>query len=187
MTTRPRLAFASAALAVLAPLALLAPLAPLACHGSTPPAMVGRPTPDVLFSVTDGGELRAARSRGDVVVLAFFATWCPASGATLRAVEELRVRHEGYGLSAIAINEGESATAVAAFVANARLRVAVGFDKGGAVATEMALATIPTLILIDRRGIVRHVHAGYHGAEDRFAIGREVAALVLEPLEVLPP
>jgi peroxiredoxin len=178
MTTRPRLAFASAALAV---------LACLACHASTPPAMVGRATPDILFSVADGGELRAARSRGDVVVLAFFATWCPASRGTLRAVEELRVRHEASGLSAIAINEGESATAVAAFVANARVRVVVGFDTGGAVATEMALPTLPTLVLIDRRGIVRHVHAGYRGEDDRSAIGREVAALVLEPLEVLPP
>lgn len=117
-------------------------------------------------------------------MLAFFTTWCPSSRQALKAVEELRARNAPSDLEVIAVGEGESESAaeVSAFATSLGVRARVAFDKGGAVATQLALPTVPAVVVIARDGTVRHVHAGYHGEEDRSALSREVTALLEEAL-----
>ena len=129
-------------------------------------------------ALADGGELRIEETRGHVVVLAFFTTWCPASPAALRAVEELRTRNAGRDLEVIAVGEGTSAEEVSAFANKLGVRAAVAFDMGGALASQLRLPTVPAVIVIARDGTIRHVHAGYHGEDDRTEINREVTALL---------
>jgi cytochrome c biogenesis protein CcmG/thiol:disulfide interchange protein DsbE len=145
----------------------------------TPVASVGRTAPVVAVPLIDGS-VQDLASDGEVVVIAFFTTWCPASGEMLRALEEVREGNKGAGLSIVALDEGDSAERVKQFVRSKQLKVAVGFDKDGQLAKEMSLPTVPALVVIDRRGVVRHLHAGYHGAADRTAILAEVSALLGE-------
>lgn len=141
-------------------------------------AVVVQRTAQGAVSLSDGGELRLEETRGHVVVLAFFTTWCPSSRATLRAVEDLRTRNAARGLEVIAVGEGASAEEVSTFATKLGVRAAVAFDKGGALATQLGLPTVPAVVVIARDGTIRHVHAGYHGEDDRTEIGREVTALL---------
>jgi peroxiredoxin len=151
-----------------------------AACGTRPPAVaVGTAAPSISFALAEGGEHRTEKTSGDVVVLAFFTVWCPSSSATLRALEDIRARNKDVrGLTIIAVDEGDSPADVAALAAKLGIRVRLGFDKGGVVANQMGLVTVPSVIVIDRAGRIRHVHAGYHGDGDRLAIDREIAALV---------
>jgi cytochrome c biogenesis protein CcmG, thiol:disulfide interchange protein DsbE len=156
-----------------------------AVHACTPartPAGVGRDAPDGSLLLADGGELRLSSTRGDVVVLAFFTTWCRTSPATLRALETLQWRNSALGLATtvIAIDEGDSVGEVKEFRGRLGLRLTVGYDTNNHIAEEMGLVTLPSLVIIDHRGIVRHVHAGYHGNEEGEVIAREVASLLGE-------
>jgi peroxiredoxin len=150
--------------------------------------VLGQPMMPAAFALSDGGELRLEETRGDVVLLVFFTTWCPATRNTLRALEEIRARNAANGLTVIAVGEGESAAEVSNFAINLGVRARVAFDAGGIVASQLGLPTVPAVIIIARDGTVRHVHAGYHGEEDRNAIAREVTTLLeatmpLDPAE----
>jgi len=155
-------------------------LALAACATAQPPAAVGHDAPKASFALADGGNLRLDGTRGDVVVLAFFTTYCPTSRATLRAVDNLRARNTAGGLRVIAVNEGDTTSRVDDLTGNLGVRLAVAFDKDGVAARELGLVTVPSIVVIDRQGTVRHVHAGYHGEDDRTAIEGEVAALLLQ-------
>jgi peroxiredoxin len=153
-----------------------------ACATVPPAATPGRPAPTLGFALADGSQLSTETTRGDVVVLAFFTTWCPASGAMLRAIDGIRVANRSApGLTVLAIDEGDEPAEVAALVERLGVRARVAFDRGGAIATQLGLPTMPAVIVIDREGIVRHVHGGYHGEDDAVAITSEISALLATP------
>jgi peroxiredoxin len=70
---------------------------------------------------------------------------------------------------------------VTALVQRLGIRIRVAFDRGGAIATQLGLPTMPTVIVIDREGVVRYVHGGYHGDVDAAAIATEVTTLLSAP------
>ena len=136
----------------------------------------------MAFALSDGSELKSEATRGDVVLLAFFTKWCPASGSMLRALDGLRAANASTpGLTILAIDEGDEPAEVSALVDKLGIRIRVAFDRGGAIATELALPTMPAVIVIDREGVIRHVHGGYHGDVDAEAIALEVSTLRSAP------
>jgi cytochrome c biogenesis protein CcmG/thiol:disulfide interchange protein DsbE len=148
------------------------------CARVEPRAAVGQDAARTSFAFADGSDFRVATARGDVVVLAFFTTWCPTSPATLRAVDRLRASNADTGVTVVAVDEGDTSTEVARLTDRLGVRVPIVFDKGGAAAKELGLVTVPSVVVIDRHGTVRHVHAGYHGDKDRSSIEGEIAALL---------
>lgn len=153
-----------------------------ACATAAPPAaVVGQGAPRASFELAGGGALPLDAMRGDVVVLAFFTTYCPTSPATLRAVDDLRARESAHGLRVIAVNEGGTPSQVAEWTGRLGVhRLVVAFDKDGTAANGLGLLTVPSIVVIDRHGTVRHLHTGYHGDDERAAIEAEVSALLLE-------
>ena len=143
-------------------------------------AVVGRVVPKATFSLADGAELPLESTRGSVVLLAFFTSYCPTSPGILRAVDGLRSRDAARGLTVLAVNEGDDPAHVDELATRLGVRVAFAFDKAGGAAKDMGLVTVPSVVLVDRQGIVRHVHAGYHGEDDRAAIDHEVTSLLGE-------
>jgi peroxiredoxin len=149
-----------------------------ACATVEPPAVVGQEAPKAAIALADGGDFRLDGARGDVVVLAFFTTYCPSSPATLRALDHLRARNAAGGLRVVAVDEGDTSSQVELLTGKLGVHLAIAFDNDGAAAKELGLVTVPSVVVIDRQGTVRHVHAGYHGENDRASIEGEVAALL---------
>jgi peroxiredoxin len=139
------------------------------------PVVVGREAPSTSVPLVDGTALRVG-AQGDVVVVAFFTTWCPASASMLHALDELRANNPR--VMVIALDEGDSPDQVKEFIATKKVQLPVGFDVDGQLAKQMALPTVPSMVVLDRAGIVRHVHAGYHGLGDQREVSVEVAALL---------
>jgi peroxiredoxin len=157
-------------------------LALAGCAPVPPAASPGTPAPTVAFALADGTSLASETTRGDVVVLAFFTKRCAHSGSMLRAVGAIRATDpSGAGLTVVAVDEGDEPAEVAALVDKLGLRMRIAFDHGGAIATQLGLPSMPSVIVIDRDGVVRHVHGGYHGDEEGAAIAAEVAALLAAP------
>ncbi|MDB4936555.1 MAG: thioredoxin family protein [Labilithrix sp.] len=165
---------------VLPAIMLVAPaFAAAACSPAIPPSTIGMPAPKLAFAYAGGGEHRSESTNGNVVVLAFFTVWCPSSAAMLRALEDIRVRaKDARGLTIVAIDEGDRPEDVTAFGEKLGVNLRLGLDKGGVAANQMGLVTVPSVLVIDRAGVVRHVHSGFHGSDDLEAIEREVTALV---------
>jgi peroxiredoxin len=126
--------------------------------------LVGRPAPDFALSVQAGSKLGKLSSlRGQVVLLDFFATWCGPCVQAMPHLEELHERLGSRGLKVIGIST-ESPSTVAAAAERFHLKYPLASDEGEAMQNAYHVFALPTLVLIDRQGVVREVSVADPGA-----------------------
>jgi len=101
----------------------------------------------------DRKSLRLSDSKGKVVLLNFWATWCPPCLEEMPAMERLYQRYKGKGLVVVALSvDADGATAVIPFVREHKLSFPVGLDPKTAVAERYGVRALPSTFLVDRNG-----------------------------------
>jgi hypothetical protein len=79
----------------------------------------------------------------------------------------------------VGISIDEDARQLPKFLARTPVGYPILWDRGGAAALDrLALKRVPTLLVLDGEGLVRHVHEGWAGSRTVEAIEAELAALV---------
>jgi len=112
----------------------------------------GEPSPIVLPDL-GGQPVALGDQRGRVVLLYFWATWCPYCAKEMpTSLQRLHTAFRDQGLVILAINLVEPRAQVAAWVQDRGLTFPVLLDETGAVASAYRVRATPTVILIDRRG-----------------------------------
>jgi peroxiredoxin len=117
-----------------------------------------QPTPRTAapaFALPDlsGAKLSLASLRGRVVLLYFWATWCPYCGKELpAAIEELARAYGDRSLTVLAVNIEERPETVRSWVRQHKVTVPVLLDADGDVAADYRVTATPTTILVDREG-----------------------------------
>lgn len=135
------------------------------CSGLRP-LHSGEPAPDFKsYKVTDSGRLGStqmlASTRGSVVVLDFWATWCGPCRSTMPVLEELAKRYGPRGLRVLSVNtEGRGASAAARQMINKLAPSVELLMDSGEGSTLFNVSSIPHMLVIDREGMVRMVHRG---------------------------
>lgn len=115
---------------------------------------------------------------GKVVLVDFWASWCPPCKKTLPHLGRLRQRHPGLAVVAISVDEDRKKAAdflkppdtAVVFLHDVKRSAAAAYDPGG----------MPSLFLIDRKGVLRYRHDGYT-ERDMQAIEAEIKKLTGEP------
>lgn len=139
-----------ATLAVL--LALQAMPAPAAEPGSAAPA----------FALEGpAGPVSLAAYRGKYVYLDFWASWCAPCKRSFPWMGELQKRYGAAGLQVVAINVDATRADAERFLARTPAAFVVAWDPAGAIAKQYQIKGMPSSVLIDPKGQVLHVHAGY--------------------------
>jgi peroxiredoxin len=106
-----------------------------------------------------GGDLDFASLRGKVVVLHFWATWCPPCVAELPSLDRLYRALGPAGLSVVTVSEDDDQGDVRRFLSGRSLTLPVLWDAGGRVAWgEYRTTGYPETFVIDRSGrLLQHV------------------------------
>jgi thiol-disulfide isomerase/thioredoxin len=143
--------------------------------------LVGAPAPAWKGIVAVRGDFPQALAplRGHVVLLDFWATWCLPCRLVMPRLGALQDRFGAQGLRVFGLST-EDAEDVGVFVQRSGVRYAIGIDTSEETTRAYGVSGLPTLVVIDRRGVVRDVLCGYDAAE----YGRLealVASLVAEP------
>jgi len=125
---------------------------------------------------TLGGEAVAlGQTRGQVVVLDFWATWCPPCRAELPFIEKLRNEFAGQ-VQFFGVNDEDSGT-VKSFLKKNSYELTVLLDGKRQVHREYGVSAIPTLFIIDKQGVIREHFIGSRSeAKLRQAIQAAVSA-----------
>jgi len=100
----------------------------------------------------DARPVRLADFRGRVVLLNFWATWCPPCRKELPALEEVARAFAAEGLTVLTVSVREPADTVRTFVQEVGLGLPVLLDDDGVVSDRYGVLAIPTTVVVDRRG-----------------------------------
>jgi thiol-disulfide isomerase/thioredoxin len=107
------------------------------------------------------GSVSLAEHRGKVVFLDFWASWCPPCLESVPQLEALRAEFPSSDFQIVAINVDRDPQKALAFLARNPIGYPSATDPKGEWPERFAIPTMPTSFLIDRQGIVRHVHPGF--------------------------
>lgn len=122
---------------------------------------VGRPL-KLAFTATDGSEIDVQKMNGKVVLLDFWASWCGPCIASLPEVIEVYQRHHPKGLEILGINLDQKREAMDAAIEKFQIPWRQYFDGRGwanRYAMEFGINAIPSMWLVDKRGILRSTNA----------------------------
>lgn len=129
-------------------------------------AVEGSAAPDFTVELFDGGRVTLSELRGQVVLVSFWATWCPPCREELARVQhDIVDRFAGREFRFLPISRGETRDEVAAFREKMGYRFAMGLDPDQAIYEQYARQYIPRNFVIDASGRVVMATVGYDPGE----------------------
>ena len=99
-----------------------------------------------------GGNASLSSSAGKVVILNFWATWCPPCRDEMPSMEILYRRFKDEGLEILAVNLGEDTGTVNQFIQNTGYTFPVMLDRFNRTGTTYGISSIPASFILDREG-----------------------------------
>jgi thiol-disulfide isomerase/thioredoxin len=117
--------------------------------------------------------------RGHVVLLDFWATWCAPCRVVIPKLEDLQSRYGAQGLNVLGVST-EDTQDVALFAHRMSMHYGVASDRHGQTSRTYGVVSLPTLVVIDKRGVVRDVSVGYDPTAD-VRLDAMVRSLLAEP------
>jgi peroxiredoxin len=123
---------------------------------------VGQVAPDFSVEMLDGRTIKLSELRGKVVMLCFWATWCPPCRQEMAHLQEGVIDHfAGKDLVVLPISRGEQRDVVEKFIADNGYTFGVGLDPERAIYDLYASNFVPRTFIINKRGKVVYRVAGY--------------------------
>ncbi|HWE39063.1 MAG TPA: TlpA disulfide reductase family protein [Isosphaeraceae bacterium] len=119
---------------------------------------VGRPAPEIVGEDVDGRPLRLSDFRGKVVLLSFWAVWCPLCRGTLPYERSLVERLRGKPFVLLGVNGDALRNRPRQLAARGEVTWRCWFDGGdnGPIARAWHVRPWPAVFLIDARGVIRY-------------------------------
>ncbi|MFO1217995.1 MAG: TlpA disulfide reductase family protein [Burkholderiaceae bacterium] len=135
--------------------------------------------PDFTLRTLDGKNLRLGEQRGQVVLVNFWATWCGPCRQEMPHLNKLYDKYKNSGFVLLGVNVDEDTRNAVAVADKLGVRFPVLADADKRVSKQYDLSAMPSTVLIDRDGRVRHVHRGYqNGYENTY--DRQIRELLKE-------
>jgi cytochrome c biogenesis protein CcmG/thiol:disulfide interchange protein DsbE len=130
--------------------------------GRIPSPREGFLAPSFELSLPSGDAVDLRSLRGQVVVVNFWASWCPPCKAEMPSLERSYEAHQGQGLVILGVNTTyqDSLQAAVAFAYAEGVTFPILLDQDGETSRRYLVRALPTTFFIDRQGVIRHVVVG---------------------------
>ena len=130
--------------------------------GGGPASLTGAPAVSYTIPRIDGKMDSLGAHKGSVVLMNFWATWCPPCKEEMPALEQLYRREGSRGLVILGIDQGESTATAGAFAHEHGVTFPILVDADQQYASTYVSIGLPTTVLVGRDG---HVVKGIDGAQ----------------------
>ena len=114
----------------------------------------------LTFANTTGGTFRLSEHRGKVVMINFWATWCPPCLEEMPALERLHRQHKGTGFTLMAVSVDTDPAKVKPFLTSHKLTFPVGLDPRMDIANAYGVRALPSSFIVGRDGTLAALAIG---------------------------
>jgi peroxiredoxin len=121
---------------------------------------VGNTAPDFSASTLDGGSTSLSSYRGQVVLLNFWATWCPPCRTEMPDMQAFYQEYQAQGVIVLAVNVQEDGGTVNNLRNEYGLTFPILLDGSGQVKDAYNARALPKTYFIDRGGVIRQIQIG---------------------------
>jgi peroxiredoxin len=127
----------------------------------------GKMAPNFTLASTDGKTIKLSDYRGKVVVLDFWATWCPPCKAEIPDFIKLysQYKSDGFQMLGISVDQG-GLSVVKPFMKSYGINYPIMLANDQVVSDFGGISAIPTTFVIDKHGRVRASFVGYRPASE---------------------
>ena len=139
----------------------------------------GDMAPDFTVEMLDGSKVTLSALRGKVVLVGFWATWCPPCRQELSHMQKDVIdRFAGKDLVVLPISRGEKRKTVEEYIAKMGYTFPIGLDGDQSIYRKYASNYIPRSFVVGRDGKVVYVAVGYDEQ-----IAKDIDAAISEALK----
>jgi len=126
----------------------------------------GDTVPDCqLKSFPDAKPLSFKQYQGKVLYIDFWASWCGPCAKSFPFLNNLNSELKDQGFQVIGVNLDENPEDARNFLFKYPVSFSIAADIQEQCAKLFAVQAMPSSYLVDRKGVVRHVHLGFRGGE----------------------
>ncbi len=123
---------------------------------------VGDTVPSFKARTLDGSKNVAVEDyRGKVVLIDFWASWCPPCLKSLPKYDDLRREIGTSDFEIVAVNVDENVEDAKKFLAKHPVSYPIAKDPKGVLPGVFGVKAMPTSYLVDKNGVVKYVHAAF--------------------------
>jgi cytochrome c biogenesis protein CcmG/thiol:disulfide interchange protein DsbE len=150
-------------------------------QGEIPAPQTGFLAPPFSAMDISGREVAFTSFSGEVLIINFWASWCPPCRAEMPVLQEIYQDYNSKGLTVLGINAAfqDSSTKMNTFLDSYNVRFPIFLDSTGMVNRQYEIQSLPTTFFVGRDGIIRDMVIGgplsYAGLEER------IKPLIQEP------
>jgi len=121
---------------------------------------------DFTLPTLNGGAASLSDYEGQVVVINFWATWCPPCKAEMPGINAFYEAHKDEGLVVLAINGQESEAVVQEYIDGGGFTFPVLLDEVGEASRLFNARSFPTTFILSKSGRIEHVQVGLISEEE---------------------
>ena len=124
------------------------------CYSSNAPRGIGYPAPGFTLA-SAAGPISLQQFRGQVVVLNFWASWCPPCIDETPSLVAMQQRLKNRGITVLGVSSDEDEQAYERFLKDFRVNFETVRDPSARVEHLYGTIKIPETYIIDRKGVLR--------------------------------
>lgn len=122
--------------------------------------------PDLSLPGIDGKSISLSDFQGEVVVVNFWASWCPPCVSEMRSMQRGAEWLGKYRGRFLAVNMGEAPEVVAKFVSGLGFEIPVLLDSDGKISSRWGIQRLPATYVVDSKGRVAYRALGARQWDD---------------------
>jgi len=117
--------------------------------------------------------------RGKVIYLDFWASWCPPCRSAFPKIDRIYAKYRERGFDVVAVNQDQELGEALRFVEKQPTSFTLVADRDHSIAERYGVKAMPSAYLIDRKGVVRHIHRGFK-QDSAAELEQQIVALLEE-------
>ena len=119
------------------------------------------PAPDFTLPLAGKKKLKLSQLQGNVVMINFWASWCGPCREEMPLIEELFQKYKKLGFIVYGVNVDANPQDAQALLKETGVSFPVGYDTKNRVSQLYNVDSMPSTVMVDRKGNMRFLHRGY--------------------------